>query len=47
MAKRIAGIEIPDSRLATEATELVRAAAPPLLFDHSRSTSARCSMTSA
>jgi HD domain len=36
MAKRIAGIEIPDSRLATEATELVRAAAPPLLFDHSR-----------
>jgi HD domain len=36
MAQRIAGIEIPDSRLATEATELVRAAAPPLLFDHSR-----------
>lgn len=36
MAKRIAGIEIPDSRLATEATELVRTAAPPLLFDHSR-----------
>jgi HD domain-containing protein len=36
MTKRIAGIEIPDSRLATEATELVRAAAPPLLFDHSR-----------
>ena len=36
MIERIAGIEIPDSRLATEATELVRAAAPPLLFDHSR-----------
>ncbi len=32
----IAGIEIPDSRLAADATELVRDAAPPLLFDHSR-----------
>ena len=32
----IAGIPIPDSALAHEATELVREAAPPLLFDHSR-----------
>src|ERR1700676_2501649 len=32
----IAGIEIPDSRLAAEATALVREAEPPLLFDHSR-----------
>ncbi len=32
----IADVEIPDSRLATEATELVREVASPLLFDHSR-----------
>jgi hypothetical protein len=32
----IAGIPIPDSTIATEATELVRDVAPPLLFDHSR-----------
>ncbi|MEV7599815.1 HD domain-containing protein [Kitasatospora sp. NPDC089797] len=32
----VAGVRIPDSRLAREATELVRDAAPPLLFDHSR-----------
>lgn len=32
----IAGIDIPDSRLADEATELVRDVAPALLFDHSR-----------
>jgi hypothetical protein len=36
MSERIAGIEIPDSRLASEATELVRDAASPLLFHHSR-----------
>ncbi|MER7083104.1 HD domain-containing protein [Saccharopolyspora kobensis] len=36
MAETIAGVEIPDSRLAREATELVREAAPGLLFDHSR-----------
>jgi HD superfamily phosphodiesterase len=36
VAERIAGVEIPDSRLAGEATELVREAAPPLLFHHSR-----------
>ncbi|NGN66379.1 HD domain-containing protein [Streptomyces sp. A7024] len=33
---RIAGVEIPGSRLAREATELVREAAGPLLYDHSR-----------
>ncbi|MFI6865341.1 HD domain-containing protein [Nocardia sp. NPDC050406] len=32
----IADIRIPDSALAREATELVRDAASPLLFDHSR-----------
>lgn len=36
MAESIAGVEIPDSALAREATELVREVAPPLLFDHSR-----------
>lgn len=36
MAESIAGVEIPDSILAREATELVRDAASPLLFDHSR-----------
>ncbi|MFD7156509.1 HD domain-containing protein [Kribbella sp. NPDC059898] len=36
MTEEIAGIRIPDSTLAREATELVRAAATPLLFDHSR-----------
>jgi hypothetical protein len=35
MSRTIAGITIPDSRLATEAAELVRAAESPLLFDHS------------
>lgn len=36
MAETIAGVTIPDSTLAAEATELVRDAAPPLLFHHSR-----------
>jgi hypothetical protein len=36
MAEYIAGIEIPDSTLVAEATELVRDAAPPLIFHHSR-----------
>jgi HD superfamily phosphodiesterase len=36
MSERIAGVDIPDSRLAREATELVRDAASPLLFHHSR-----------
>ncbi|MFC9994949.1 HD domain-containing protein [Nocardia sp. NPDC127526] len=33
---RIADIDIPDTRLIREATELVREAATPLVFDHSR-----------
>ncbi|MFG1816142.1 HD domain-containing protein [Kribbella sp. NPDC049174] len=36
MNEEIAGVKIPDSALAREATELVREAASPLLFDHSR-----------
>ena len=36
MTETIAGLRIPDSKLAREATELVREAASPLLFDHSR-----------
>ncbi|TCC42961.1 HD domain-containing protein [Kribbella sindirgiensis] len=36
MPETIAGIHIPDSTIAREATELVRDAASPLLFDHSR-----------
>ncbi|MFL4910168.1 HD domain-containing protein [Streptomyces sp. MMS24-I2-30] len=36
MSENIAGVDIPDTRLAAEATELVRAAESPLLFDHSR-----------
>jgi HD superfamily phosphodiesterase len=36
MATSIAGIDIPDTRLVAEATELVREAASPLIFDHSR-----------
>jgi hypothetical protein len=32
----IAGVEIPDTALVREATELVREVASPLLFDHSR-----------
>jgi hypothetical protein len=36
MNDQIAGITIPDSRMVAEATELVRGAAPPLLFHHSR-----------
>ncbi|MFC1439789.1 HD domain-containing protein [Streptacidiphilus sp. N1-10] len=36
MNQWIAGVAIPDSALAREATELVREAASPLLFDHSR-----------
>ncbi|MEU8221504.1 HD domain-containing protein [Kribbella sp. NPDC048915] len=36
MTESIAGIRIPDSALAREATEVVRDAASPLLFDHSR-----------
>jgi HD superfamily phosphodiesterase len=36
MSEVIAGVEIPDTALVREATELVREAAPPLLFHHSR-----------
>lgn len=36
MRTTIAGVEIPDSALAREATELVREAASPLVFHHSR-----------
>ena len=36
MNETIAGVRIPDSTLAREATELVREAASPLLFHHSR-----------
>ncbi|MFI6156828.1 HD domain-containing protein [Kitasatospora sp. NPDC051170] len=36
MTETVAGVRIPDSALAREATELVRDAASPLLFDHSR-----------
>ena len=36
MSERIAGVDIPDSQLASEATELVRDVASPLLFHHSR-----------
>lgn len=36
MSERIAGIEIPDSALAAEATELIRDTTSPLLYDHSR-----------
>jgi HD superfamily phosphodiesterase len=36
MAESIAGVQIPDSALAREATDLVREAASPLIFDHSR-----------
>jgi hypothetical protein len=36
MAERIAEIDIPDTPLVAEATELVRATESPLLFDHSR-----------
>jgi hypothetical protein len=36
MTERIAGIDIPDTTLVAEATELVRDAATPLIFHHSR-----------
>jgi hypothetical protein len=35
LAKQIAGISIPDSALAVDATELVRDTESDLLFDHS------------
>ncbi|MDT4934016.1 MAG: hypothetical protein QOK11_1908 [Pseudonocardiales bacterium] len=36
MTETIAGVSIPDTALVREATDLVRAATTPLLFDHSR-----------
>jgi hypothetical protein len=36
MSELIAGIPIPDSQVATEATELVRETTTPLIFHHSR-----------
>jgi hypothetical protein len=36
MIEMIAGVEIPDTALVAEATELVRDVSPPLLFHHSR-----------
>src|SRR3954451_11710526 len=36
MTGTIAGIEIPDTPAAVEATELVRETTSPLIFDHSR-----------
>ncbi|MEV7804922.1 HD domain-containing protein [Microbispora sp. NPDC088329] len=36
MSETIAGVAVPDSTLAREATGLVREAAPPLLYHHSR-----------
>ncbi|WP_261623860.1 HD domain-containing protein [Nesterenkonia marinintestina] len=36
MAETIAGIDIPDSRMAREATALVRDASSDLIYDHSR-----------
>jgi len=38
MTERIAGIKIPDTKLVGDATELVRQAASPLIFNHSRRT---------
>lgn len=35
MIRTVAGVPVPDSRLAKEAPDLVRAAESPLLFDHS------------
>jgi hypothetical protein len=35
MAQMIAGIPVPDSKIAREVTDLVRDTAPPLLFHHS------------
>ena len=36
MTQTIAGIRIPDSRMAQHATDLVREVATPLVYDHSR-----------
>ncbi|WP_411759596.1 HD domain-containing protein [Streptomyces tunisiensis] len=36
MSEKLAGVTIPDSTLAREATELIRDTTPPLIYHHSR-----------
>ena len=36
MIETIAGVRIPDSRIASEATELIRDTTTPLIYHHSR-----------
>ncbi|MGW0087230.1 HD domain-containing protein [Streptomyces sp. NPDC003393] len=36
MADKIAGVEIPDSKLVQDATDLIRDTTPPLIYHHSR-----------
>ncbi len=36
MSESIAGVQIPDSRIASEATELIRDTTTPLIYHHSR-----------
>jgi hypothetical protein len=36
MIETIAGVDIPDTALANDATALIRETTPPLIFDHSR-----------
>ncbi|MCS5717103.1 HD domain-containing protein [Herbiconiux sp. CPCC 205763] len=36
MIESIAGVDIPDTALANDATALIRETTPPLIFDHSR-----------
>ncbi len=36
MSETIAGVQIPDSRIAHEATELIRDTTPPVIYHHSR-----------
>jgi hypothetical protein len=36
MAEKIAGVEIPDSKLVQDATDLIRDTTPPLIYHHSR-----------
>ncbi|MER6978962.1 HD domain-containing protein [Streptomyces carpinensis] len=36
MSEKIAGVEIPDSKLVQDATELIRDTTPPLIYHHSR-----------
>ena len=36
MIESIAGVDVPDTALANDATALIRETTPPLIFDHSR-----------